>query len=292
MKQLFKEPLLHFLLLGAALFAVFSAVSGSDERAENEILVSAGKIEHLAALFARTWQRPPTRGELEGLINDHVREEVAYREGKAVGLDRDDTIIRRRIRQKLEFVANDLAAQVEPSEKELRSYLASHIDAFRVDPRLTLRQVYLNPDQRGESVETDARDLLTGLNSDPSLDATALGDRILLEHRYADTGLRDIAGLFGGHRDESVPRPHSRARGRHIRFRDSSLVSCYSDSEHRDSFPASCRTRQRSNRAPRAVPWIPGVSAEPSRRMGCQGTSERAARSIPQHLLSGFDHAP
>lgn len=204
MRRLFREPLLHFVLIGAALFAAFSSLSARDEAPADAIVVSAGKIEHLAALFARTWQRPPTRAELEGLINDFIHEEAAYREGMAVGLDRGDTIIRRRIRQKLEFIADDISNQVEPTDDELAAYLAAHPQDFRIDPRFTFRQVYLNSDQRGDSVVTDARELLIALNGDPTIDARTRGDRILLEHGYDDVSLRDIASLFGQRFAETV----------------------------------------------------------------------------------------
>ena len=197
MTRLVSEPLVHFLLLGAVLFAAYSLLSTREDAPPDAIVVSAGKIEHLAALFARTWQRQPTRNELGGLINDFIREEVAYREGMTVGLDRDDTIIRRRIRQKLEFVAEDLASQVEPSGDELDAYLAAHRDDFRVDPCLTFRQVFFNPEQRGESVAIDARDQLIALKGDPSVEASMLGDRILLNHAYVDASMREIANLFG-----------------------------------------------------------------------------------------------
>jgi hypothetical protein len=197
MNRVLHEPLVHFLLLGAALFAAFSFLSAQNETPRDAIVVSAGKIEHLAALFERTWQRSPTREELEGLVDDFVREEAAYREGMAVGLDRDDTIIRRRIRQKLDFIAEDVASQAEPGDDELTAYLAAHPDDFRVEPRLTFRHVYLNADQRGAAVDADARELLIALNGDPSIDTSVLGDRILLEHGYADVAVRDVAGLFG-----------------------------------------------------------------------------------------------
>ena len=119
MKRMVREPLLHFLLLGAALFVVFAFLRDNGAPSRDQIVVSAGKIEHLATLFARTWQRSATREELEGLVNDFIREEAAYREGLALGLARDDTIIRRRIRQKLDFIAEDLASQVEPTEADL-----------------------------------------------------------------------------------------------------------------------------------------------------------------------------
>ena len=148
-----REPLFHFLVLGAALFAVFSVTSDRDQPGEGEIVVSAGKIEHLTALFARTWQRPPTRQELEGLINDYVREEAAYRRGMAMGLDQDDTIIRRRIRQKLDFIADDLASLAEPTEEELAAYLAEHPEDFRVDPSITFAP---EPEYRTSGVRSSA----------------------------------------------------------------------------------------------------------------------------------------
>ncbi len=117
MKRFVREPLVHFLLLGAALFAAYSIYGGEEASHDDRIVVTAGKVEHLATLFSRAWQRPPTRQELTGLIEDFVREEAAYREGVAMGLDRNDTIIRRRIRQKLDFVAEDLASQAEPSDE-------------------------------------------------------------------------------------------------------------------------------------------------------------------------------
>jgi hypothetical protein len=197
MQRLMREPLLHFLLLGAALFVAFSFLRDDSAPRQAQIVVSVGKIEHLAALFARTWQRPAMREELEGLINDFIREEVAYREGLALGLDRDDTIIRRRIRQKLEFIAEDLTSQVEPTEAELVAYLAAHPDHFRIAPRLSFRQVYVNPEQHRNGLDTHVRDLVMALNRDGSTDASGLGDRIQLEHGYANISTRDIARLFG-----------------------------------------------------------------------------------------------
>jgi hypothetical protein len=112
-KRLLKEPLLHFLLHGTAVFVVFAILDRPDGLKGGKIVVTAGKIEHLRASFTRVWQRPPSPDELDGLIQDYVREEVLAREAVALGLDRDDTVIRRPLRQKMEFVANDLAAQAD-----------------------------------------------------------------------------------------------------------------------------------------------------------------------------------
>ena len=197
MKRMMHEPLLHFLLLGAALFVGVAFLRDDGAPRQNQIVVSAGKIEHLAALFARTWQRAATREELEGLIHDFIREEAAYREGLALGLDRDDTIIRRRIRQKLDFIAEDLASQVEPTEADLLAYLAAHPEDFRTPARLSFRQVYVNAEPHRNGLDAEMRALVMALNRDPSTDASGLGDRIQLEHGYANISTRDISRLFG-----------------------------------------------------------------------------------------------
>ena len=105
-----REPLLHFLVIGTGIFLLYSLVRGGNETAPREIVISESRIEALAENFGRTWTRPPTPQELRGLVDDYVKEEVFYREAIAMGLDRDDTVIRRRLRQKMEFVSEDAAA--------------------------------------------------------------------------------------------------------------------------------------------------------------------------------------
>lgn len=198
-RRILGEPLLHFLLIGTGLFLAFSLMP-RDQRSGDagEIVVSQGQVEHLAAGFARTWQREPSIEELAGLVSDFVREEVYYREALALGLDQDDTVIRRRLRQKLEFIFDDVAARAEPSEAELQAYLLAHPDAFRREPRLSFRQVYLNPDRRGPRVEADAAQLLAQLRqAGTDLDAAALGDATLLESAFADVSPSDVAAQFG-----------------------------------------------------------------------------------------------
>ena len=197
MKRLLREPLFQFLIMGAALVAASSFVPGRDIPRDDEIVINAGQIEHLAARYARTWQRPPTLEELEGLIDEHVREEVAYREGMAMGLDRDDTIIRRRIRQKLDFIAVDISTLVDPTEEELSAYLADHPEDFRVEPRFTFVQVFFDPDKHGEEIEGVARGLLDVLSHNPTMDVSETGDRILIAPTQEDISLQGIASMFG-----------------------------------------------------------------------------------------------
>ena len=198
MKRLLGEPLLHFLLLGTAIFATYNWLPNRSSNEPERIVITQGQIEHLATGFAKTWQRPPTAEELAGLVRDRVREEVYYREARALGLDKDDTVIRRRLRQKMEFVSDDIAAQAEPTDDELNAYLQAHPNTFRVEPRLTFRQVYFNPDKRGENLERDAAQLLVQLNqAGRKADAAALGDSFLLEHHFAAVPASEVAKQFG-----------------------------------------------------------------------------------------------
>ncbi len=196
MKRLLREPLLHFLLLGGLLFALQAARGDGEVRAE-EIRVSAGDIEHLRTMFERTWMRPPTDTELDGLIDDHVRSEAAWREARAIGLDRDDAVLRRRLRQKLEFLAEDLAAQAQPSEAELERYLETHVDVFRDEGRTSFRQIYFSRQARGSATEADARAALARLLDGPAGEAGELGDASLLPEELALARASEIDAQFG-----------------------------------------------------------------------------------------------
>lgn len=195
--RLLREPLLHFLALGAALFALFAAFGQGPGGTERRIVVDAGTVEHLAAVFERTWQRPPTPGELEGLVADHVREEVLYREAVALGLDRDDVIVRRRMRQKLELFAEGLGRDADPSEEELSAFLAAHAERYRIESRLAFRQLYLSRDRRGPAAEADALHLLARLRAGDARDPAPLGDPLPLPATMRDASLSEVGGQFG-----------------------------------------------------------------------------------------------
>jgi len=198
MKRILREPLLHFVVLGAALFVAYGVLSGGDAASPGKIVVTAGRIEHLATGFARTWQRPPSDTELKALVDDWVREEIATREAMALGLDQDDTVVRRRLRQKLEFVSEDLAAQVEPTDGELDAYLRAHPDSFRVEPRFTFLQVYFDPARRGDRLAREVAQVLERLQqAGGNVDVAELGDSLLLERSFQSVPKGEIAKQFG-----------------------------------------------------------------------------------------------
>ena len=196
MKRLFREPLLHFLLLGAVLFAAHGILARGATTEPGRIVVTQGQIESMALLFSRTWQRTPSDAELEGLIRSHVREEILYREGLAMGLDRDDPIIRRRIAQKVEF-GTESGDEGEPSEPELQAYLDSHQGTFAAEPRVTFRQIYLDP-RRRKTVSVDAEQVLNELNGPGrSPDPAGMGDPTTLPLYFDNTTESGIKNSLG-----------------------------------------------------------------------------------------------
>ena len=198
MNRILKEPLVHFLLLGALLFIAYSLIAkpGSGG-ASSRIIVTTGQVEHLAAGFAQTWQRPPTDAELKGLVDDWVREEIATREAIAMGLDKDDIVIRRRLRQKLEFVSDDIVAQTKPTDADLNAYLQAHPESFRVEPRMTFSQVYLDPTKHGRHLARDTAQLLAKLRQGGKADTPAPGDSILLERDFKSVPTSEVSRQLG-----------------------------------------------------------------------------------------------
>lgn len=184
MRRLLSEPLVHFLVLGALLFALHAWVRPALAADQGTVVVTSGEVENLAYTFRRTWQRAPTLEELQGLVDDLVREEVLSREAIRLGLDQGDTVIRRRLSQKMDFVAEDLAATVEPTEEELEAHLAAHPDLYRAEPRTSFRHVFLS-EERGEHLEADASELLARLReAGAEADSAVLGDRLLLPAEF------------------------------------------------------------------------------------------------------------
>ena len=181
MKRILTEPLVHFLLIGTLLFVGFSLFESDDQLMETTITVTSSDIKILKADFERTWQRPPREAELESLIEEKIREEIAYREGLALGLDRDDPYIRRRLRMKLELMLEDISAQGSPADEELQKFLDDNREKFSQEPRYSLSQVYLNPAQRRGTLEKDAEELLDRLKQgEDQIDLDQIGDSIML----------------------------------------------------------------------------------------------------------------
>jgi parvulin-like peptidyl-prolyl cis-trans isomerase-like protein len=196
--QWLREPLLHFVLLGFGLFLLYGWVGGRANGEGSKIVITAGHIEQLRLGFERMQQRLPEPAELDALIDDAIREEIYYREAKALGLDRDDTIVRRRLRQKLEFVSEDVAPMAEATDAELQVYLEANPERFRRERRYSLSQVYVDAQQRGSRSSGDVQGLLAELRSaGPDADLGGRGDASLLPQRFDAMRASELSRLFG-----------------------------------------------------------------------------------------------
>jgi hypothetical protein len=196
LKRTIREPLVHFLAIGLALFAVNSIINGPDEGPTGEtIVISEGRVNQIAESFLLLSGRAPTREELAALVDDFVSEEVGYREAVAMGLDADDSIVRRRMRQKLEFLIEDGAASEEPTEAQLQQWLDANPDPYRLPERRAIRHVLASADKRGAAAATEAAALLAKLRA--GVDPAKLGDSSMLPAAMPLTTQEGVASLFG-----------------------------------------------------------------------------------------------
>jgi len=202
MMGLLKEPLLHFILIGAGLFLLYgwrsnsaSLSGGQAGLSREQIVVAQEKIDQVIGQFEKTWQRPPTGDEQKSLIEDLVRSEIYYREAIAIGLDRDDEVLKRRLRQKMEFIFEDIASVAEPVDEDLKAFMKKHQEKYLVDPQVSFRQVYISTYKRGKSAESDARQILAELTA--GADPDSVGDSTMLEPDIRLSPLWDIRKQFG-----------------------------------------------------------------------------------------------
>jgi len=189
-----KEPLLHFILAGFALFAIYGGLRGGEERSKSRrIEITSHDIQQIEISWRARWQRPPTASELRSLIDEQVKEEILYREALALGLEKDDTIIRRRLAQKMDFLAEDVAALREPAPGEVEAWFARNQERYAPPPLATFRHLFFSMDKRGASAEADARKDLATL---AGKDATG-GDAFMFQNAYAEQTPEQVARVFG-----------------------------------------------------------------------------------------------
>ena len=197
MKKFLREPLVHFLALGAMLFLIGILRGEGAGSAANRIAITPGTIERLLSGFRRTWQRPPTESEFTSLVREYLKEEVLYREALEMGLDRDDQIIRRRMRQKIEFLTADVVEAFEPTDEELQAYLDANPDSYRQETALTFLQAYIGERDGPVQDEARARALLEELRANPNPDLDRVGDPFMHPGAFLEMPERDLGGLFG-----------------------------------------------------------------------------------------------
>jgi peptidyl-prolyl cis-trans isomerase C len=185
-----REPLLHFLLIGVALFAVYRIRNPEAAQPKNgsEIKLTEDDVRQMDDYWMGQWHRHPTAGEWRSLIDNKIREEILYREAVAMGLDQEDTIVRRRLAQKMDFLMEDIASFEKNSER------------FSLPPRITFHHLYFSPDRRGAAARADAFRALGRLNDKSGATAAkgaGLADPFMFQSDYGDRTPEQITGVFG-----------------------------------------------------------------------------------------------
>jgi peptidyl-prolyl cis-trans isomerase C len=196
-----REPLLHFLLIGSALFVIyhwFNPTAASSDTSRR-IELTNDDIRQLEISWTAQWQRPPTPEEVRNLVEDKVRQEILYREGLALGLDRGDTIVKRRLAQKMEFLAEDVSALRDPSLDELKKWYAKNGSQFSLPSRITFRHLYFSPDKRGAHARDAAESALAKLadKATDTIDLTTLADPFMFQDHHGDRTPDQVANVFG-----------------------------------------------------------------------------------------------
>lgn len=196
-----REPLVHFLLIGLVLFAAYGFIQRdqSPDESSNQIVLTPDDIRQLNIYFVSQWKRPPTPEELQAMVEDKIREEVLYREALAMGLDKGDTIVKRRMAQKMEFLAEDVASAREPTTAELKDWFAKNTDLFALPSRISFRHLYFSPDNRGQHAYYDAVKALEKIaeQSEDSKIATSLADQFMFQDYYGDRTPEQLSKEFG-----------------------------------------------------------------------------------------------
>lgn len=188
------EPLTHFFVLGLLLFVLYAVVNDESGLSAEEIVVDQARVNSLVSSFEKTWQRPPTVDERQGLIEAWVREEILYREGVAIGFDLDDPVIRRRVAQKMSFIADGMVPEA-PDDAELEAWLAAHINDYEIPAVYSLQQVYIDPQRHSDDLETFVNDIATSLAN--GADPKSLGDSTLLLSEVSSSSSIELARAFG-----------------------------------------------------------------------------------------------
>lgn len=194
MKTLLREPLVHFVILGAALFIGHGFWQKTYGNADLTIDISTEELERQAVIFAGENRREPTDEDLQSLLFAYVEEQALMREAERLGLGEDDTIIRRRLAQKMRFMIEDVESPAMPDDAVLEAWFEERKDRFVTPEKRAFTHIYLSPQARGETLNTDAAELLGTVTGD---NWKTLGDPFMMKRDFEALSAKEIERLFG-----------------------------------------------------------------------------------------------
>lgn len=203
-----RQPFVQFVVLGAVFYALYAWISGpAPEERDTVIRVTAADVARLDAGWRARWKRPPTEEELTGLIRDYVREVALYRHAVAMGLDKNDAVVRRMLGQKLQSLTQNLVElSLSPTDQELETYFNANAERYRPPALITFTHIFVDPDVREETTLGDAQEMLDALRllPEPTEGIDGFGDPFMLQRYYPGKTQLDISKQFGQGFTESV----------------------------------------------------------------------------------------
>jgi peptidyl-prolyl cis-trans isomerase C len=196
-----REPLLHFLVIGAALFAAYAALNRdpNDKKDQRRIVLTENDLSQMTIATLAQGHPAPTMEQMRRLLEAKIREEVLYREALGMGLDKDDIIVKRRMLQKMDFLAEDLSDLREPSREELQAWFKSNAQRFAYPPRISFRHLYFSFDKHGTHTAEVAAAVLGQIAGKPADSSAAAGfaDPFMFQDYYADRSPDQVGSVFG-----------------------------------------------------------------------------------------------
>ncbi|MBL6750544.1 MAG: peptidyl-prolyl cis-trans isomerase [Nevskia sp.] len=204
LRRLLREPFLHFVLLGAALFLAGQHLQRHPER--YRIVLGRAQLDEIARNYARQYGAEPSPAQLRSLADHTLQEEIYFREALALNLDRDDQIVRRRLVQKYEFLQQDLIVPREPDALQLQRHYEQNASRYTQPARRSFTHVYFSPDEGGDArAQARALQALAQLQAQGRTRAPELGDRFADLYDYAQIGQADAARVFGQSGQSGLP---------------------------------------------------------------------------------------
>ncbi len=195
MKKLLKEPFFHFILIGIALFILYGMVNDKSS-SKDTIIINDFDVSTLISKWEMQWKRAPTEKELQNLINLNIKQEIFYQEALKMNLDHNDEIIKRRLSQKMQFLSNDIAAMIEPSDENLKAYYKEHAEKYLTPPSYTLYQITFSPDQRKDNYK-DALEILKQFPYATFEEMKDWGDTLPFNYYFEDVNANELGLLLG-----------------------------------------------------------------------------------------------
>jgi hypothetical protein len=198
--KLFREPLLHFLLAGAALFGAYAWLAADRDNLEDNsrtVYLRQADVDWIKQIWSRQWHREPTPDELRGLVADYLKEELFAREAHEMKLDENDIVLRHRLAQKLSFLIEDAVQVAQPTDDDLQRLYAAHPERFQSGAHITFSQIYFSPETRKDPL-ADAKLVLEGLHTANKVDdPSEMGDRLLVDSDFRQTDEQTVSAVFG-----------------------------------------------------------------------------------------------